>query len=495
MEINLRYLLKQTFWVYIFAYLAAPLAYLIRILYARSFSVEEFGLIYSIMGIIGLISIFNDLGFTETLNYYATRFYEKKQYSKVKGSLIFAFLMQGGTALLLVLTFYFLSPLLAEYYFKTEIAVSTFRWFLLYFLFLNISKPFIQLFMATHNYYYGMFAEFFRTFVILLLSSLILFYPGLKNLDYIGAVWGVGFISLFVLFYYLSKAKFPKIYGVKAELSFGLYKKLFNYAIVVMIGSGAVLLLSRIDIFFLTYFKGLYEVGLYSVALSLGMGIPILIGPAINMIFPLTSKLSVNKDSFKIKEMIKTIYGFGLYLIIPVLIVFVSYPKEIINLLFGVKYVGAYVALIILSFAYFINVLASFNFQIMAGLGLVKKRTKILYFAAFTNIVADLILIPIYGLIGAAIGTLLSILVMFVLGYMLINKRFSLNLNKNRLYKTIVGGVLIFLIVTLLKKIIITNIFIEAAIIGIIVLIVYGGVGYYWKIVDFKRIKELIWRT
>jgi len=89
----------------------------------------------------------------------------------------------------------------------------------------------------------------------------------------------------------------------------------------------------------------------------------------------------------------------------------------------------------------------------------------------------------------------LSILIMFVLGYMLINKRFSLNLNKNRLYKTIVGGVLIFLIVTLLKKILITNIFIEAAIIGIIVLIVYGGVGYYWKIVDFKRIKELIWRT
>ena len=492
MEINIKYLLKQTFWVYLFAYLAAPLAYLIRILYARSFTVEEFGLIYSIIGIIGLISIFNDLGFTETLNYYATRFYEKKQYAKVKGSLVFAFLMQGGTALLLVFCLYFLSPWLAANYFKTAIAVSTFRWFLLYFLFMNISKPFIQLFMATHNYSYANFAEFFRTLIVLLLYSLILFYPRLMNLNYVGAVWGIGFACLLGLFYYLSKKKFPNVYGVKAELSFGLYKKLFKYAVVVMVGLGAMLLLSRIDVFLLTYFKGLYEVGLYSVALSLGMVISTLIGPIMGMIFPLTSKLSVNKDSVKIKEMIKSMYGLGLYLIVPVLIIFVSYPKEIIILLFGVKYVGAYVALIILSFAYFINVLTSFNFQVMAGLGLVKRRTKMLYIAAFTNIVADLILIPIYGLVGAAIGTLLSILVMFILGYGFVSKKFSLNLNKKRLYKTIVGGILVFLIVSVLKKIIITNIFIEAIIIGIVVLVVYGVVGHYWRIVEFKSMVGLI---
>ena len=85
-ELTKKYLLRQGFWIYLFTFLAAPLGYLIRILYARTLSVEEFGLIYSIIGFIALISIFNDLGFSETLNYYATRFYEKKQYAKVKGS-------------------------------------------------------------------------------------------------------------------------------------------------------------------------------------------------------------------------------------------------------------------------------------------------------------------------------------------------------------------------------------------------------------------------
>ena len=65
----------------------------------------------------------------------------------------------------------------------------------------------------------------------------------------------------------------------------------------------------------------------------------------------------------------------------PLLVLFVAYPKEIIILLFGAKYVAAWSALIILSFAYFINVFASFNFQIMAGLGLIKERTKIFYFS------------------------------------------------------------------------------------------------------------------
>ena len=206
----------------------------------------------------------------------------------------------------------------------------------------------------------------------------------------------------------------------------------------------------------------------------------------------INEQLNISKDFFNIKKIINVMYGFGLYLIIPVLIIFVAYPKEIINLLFGVKYVGAYVALIILSFAYFINVLMFFNFQIMAGMGLVKKRTKILYVAAFINIVADLILIPLYGFVGAAIGTLLSILIMFILGYLLIKKKFSLNLDKNRLYKTIASGFLVFIIVSILKKIIITNIFIEAIIIGIIVISVYVWIGHYWGIVDFKETIRLI---
>ena len=40
----------------------------------------------------------------------------------------------------------------------------------------------------------------------------------------------------------------------------------------------------------------------------------------------------------------------------------------------------------------------------------------------------------------------------------------------------------------------ITNIFIEAVIIGVIVLIVYWGIGYYWKIVDFKKLIGLVLR-
>ncbi|MFH1424510.1 MAG: oligosaccharide flippase family protein [archaeon] len=492
MKIDKRYIFKQTFWMYTFAYLAAPLGYLIRVIYARSFAVEEFGLIYSIIGLISLISIFNDFGFTETLNYHATRFYEKKEYSKVKGSLIFAFLMQCSTALILALLFYFLSPYLAEHYFRTEIAVSTFRWFLLYLIFFNISRPIIQIFVATHNYYYGNLAEFLRNVMVLVLSGLMIFYAPLKTTDYVGAVWGISVFSLVALFYFLSKKKFPEIYKSKADLSRGLYRKLFNYAIIVIVGNGAMIFLSTMDVVLLTYLRNLYEVGLYSIALALALVLTTLTGPMVGIVFPLVSKLNVNKDNEGIKKIIGIVYNTGLYLILPALVIFVVYPSEIISLLFGGKYTLAANALIVLSFAYFLNVFGSFNFQMMAGLGLIKERMKIFYISAFVNFVADVVLILSYGMIGAALGTLITMVVLFSLSYHLIARRFAVILNKKAIGKTVASSILIFFIIYFLKGAITTNIFIEIGIILAISGSIYASIGHFWGILDYRELLKMI---
>jgi len=176
-EITKKYIFRQSLWIFLLTALTLPLGYLIKILYVRTFSIEEFGLIFSIIGLITLVSIFNDLGFSETLKYYATRFYEKKQYSKIKESIMFAFLVQGSIAIILSLAFWFLAPIMSKYYFKSPEAIWALRTFLLYFIFLNLSKPLIQLFQATHNYLFYALSEFIRQTVILGLSALILFFP------------------------------------------------------------------------------------------------------------------------------------------------------------------------------------------------------------------------------------------------------------------------------------------------------------------------------
>jgi O-antigen/teichoic acid export membrane protein len=61
---------------------------------SRELSVEDIGLFYSIMGVIGVIATYNDLGLTEALQYYIPHYFIDKEYSKAKTIIVFTRIMQ-----------------------------------------------------------------------------------------------------------------------------------------------------------------------------------------------------------------------------------------------------------------------------------------------------------------------------------------------------------------------------------------------------------------
>jgi O-antigen/teichoic acid export membrane protein len=87
-------LLRNGFRLYFFQFLVAPAGYLIKMMVSRELSVEDIGLFYSIMGLIGIISVYNDLGLTEALQYYLPHYFIDKEYSKAKTIIIFTWLVQ-----------------------------------------------------------------------------------------------------------------------------------------------------------------------------------------------------------------------------------------------------------------------------------------------------------------------------------------------------------------------------------------------------------------
>jgi O-antigen/teichoic acid export membrane protein len=483
-----KYLIRQGFWIYLFTFLAAPLGYLIRILYARTFSVEEFGLIYSIIGFIALISIFNDLGFSETLNYYATRFYEKKQYAKVKGSFIFALLMQGGTAILLGILFWFLSPWLAEHYFRSPLALNVFRAFIMYFFFYNVSMSLIQLLHATHNYLISPLSEFLRQFIILFLSFA-LFYFDILSSKNIGLIWGISYLFLVIIYFILYYKILTNIAKVKTVLSFDLFKKLWSYAIFAIWTTGASIILSRIDVFMITFLLNVEAVGYYTIAFSLASLISILFSPVMSIFFPMSSKLSLtNKGSEKLNHIIRTMYSLGLYIILPVVVVLAMFPSEVINLMFGVKFISSKNTLIILSFGILFGVFNGFNVSIMSGLKMLKEKTYLMFSGIIINTILNFLLIPYLNIEGAAFATLITFFAMMIYSYYLISKRIKVNLNLRLMFKVFLCNVVIILIIYSLKIILNLNMYIEAIIIGLIVMIVYVIIGRFIKIINFKGI-------
>ena len=65
---------RKSLWLYFFTFLAAPIGYFIKIIITSGLSVSDVGLIYSVLSLILLLSVYNDLGLTEALNYYLPRY-------------------------------------------------------------------------------------------------------------------------------------------------------------------------------------------------------------------------------------------------------------------------------------------------------------------------------------------------------------------------------------------------------------------------------------
>lgn len=148
-------LIKKWFWLYIFAYLIAPASYITRMLVSNSLTVEEVWVLYSIVSLITLINVYNDLGLTESLMYFLPISWIKKQYDYAKTSIVIWLVVQISTALLISIGLRFGAPWLSEHYFHHPSATTILRYFCLYFVGINLFQTLQTIYIAfqdTFNY-------------------------------------------------------------------------------------------------------------------------------------------------------------------------------------------------------------------------------------------------------------------------------------------------------------------------------------------------------
>lgn len=143
--------IKKGFWLYLFTFLSAPLGYIIKMTLARDLSVAEFGLFYGIISLITLLSALNDLGGTETLNYFLPKYIIKKEYGKVKYILWLIFKLQIFSSLAIIAIIFAFSDAIATLHFKDIAAVEILQIMSLFFLGNNILHICSALFSATQN--------------------------------------------------------------------------------------------------------------------------------------------------------------------------------------------------------------------------------------------------------------------------------------------------------------------------------------------------------
>lgn len=410
-------LLRNGFRLYFFQFLIAPAGYLLKMMVSRSLSVADVGIFYSIVGFITIISAYNDLWLTEALQYYLPHYFIDKEYRKAKTIIVFTWLVQFASAIIVGWWLYLGADRLATHYFQSGESVLLLKYFALYFLGINLFQVIQSVFTALQHVKSQQVIEIVRLRSTVVLVFVAFHYGTLTLLSYtqrwlVGMAISTGAAMLMIW----SQLKWLFIdYSFKWD--YHLLKKQWVYWLRILLGIWAGTLFGQINQQFALYFFWPEAAGYWTNYLSLFTMVWVITTPLISYLFPLLNELykkgDVEKVTLLYKYLMRWVVAFGI--IGAICGYFLS--EWVAVLLFGEAFRMS--GTLFTHYAPFIFTLPLIGilFQDIASRGMVKQRVYAIVFALIGNTIATIILWRLFGLTGIVYAQLLGNLILVMYGW------------------------------------------------------------------------------
>lgn len=172
--------------------------------------------------------------------------------------------------------------------------------------------------------------------------------------------------------------------------------------------TGMSVVLKRTDVIMLGMFSGTTDAGIYSVAVRIADITLLSFTAVVAIAAPMMSEYFSTRQTDKLRHVVK-LSARGVFCVtaLTAAIIFM-FPIQLMNL-FGSDFSVGYIALIVLTASQLVNSFAGPVGQLLIMTGKSKVVTMILGGNLVLNIALNLILIPIYGMNGAAMATGISL--------------------------------------------------------------------------------------
>jgi O-antigen/teichoic acid export membrane protein len=170
----------------------------------------------------------------------------------------------------------------------------------------------------------------------------------------------------------------------------------------------------QIDLILIKAYRGFAEVGLYQAAYKLLFGFQLL--KVVHMaMFPRLAVLYAEGSNGEYRRLMRTSIVVSLIALIPVGVLVMFFPAEIIGLFFGRHYVSASIALPLLIWSGILSFIAGFFTYTLIISGHQKSWLTLEFLALAVLVVIEVALIPRIGFFGAAIATFSGEVVFLIL--------------------------------------------------------------------------------
>jgi len=383
--------------------------FLTRVVITRFYTPSDYGMfnlywtILSIFAAIGSIGLRN--GIQRNISYYLGKDDKEKVPAIIGWGLAIG--LAGGIIFAIGLFFFsdFIASFFSDdpilgYYFKIA-ALAVPSWV--------ITTAMVSVFRGFERTKERILFQTFGRYTLMLAFAIVVSLLSLPFQNVILSV-SIGIISLSIIFfiYYLKNKK--DVLGIKKAFKWdiSLGKKLLIFSLPLLLVDIMYRVMGWADTMMIGYFLTEDSVGFYNVAKPLSKFISTGLSISLFIYSPIAASLYAKEKIQENKIIYTVITKWICFSTLPIALVFVFYPRWVISFLFGQDYMAAVIPLQILAVTFFINNFMGPNGATLTAYG----KTKFLMYATSSagilNIVLNGLLIPFYGIIGAAVATSIS---------------------------------------------------------------------------------------
>lgn len=211
-----------------------------------------------------------------------------------------------------------------------------------------------------------------------------------------------------------------------ATPDFGEWRDWMGLALPVVLMSGMGLLLNRTDIIMLGSIAGSAEAGIYAIGSRFAELAALGLVAANTVLAPRISELYHSDRRQQLQKILQAAAWFSFGFAVCVAVVLIAVGAFLLAL-FGEGFAGAYMPMLILLAGQAINAMAGSVGHLLILTGRQNEAAAVLFVVVIVNVIGNFVLIPLYGMNGAAIATGASIILWNLLLFVRVARKLRLN--------------------------------------------------------------------
>lgn len=469
------------------------LNFLFKMFAARHFGPEDYGWFTLGLAVVVIGANISGLGMNQSIARFIPFFKERNEQGKLAYTIFFARKLVILASLLVGLVIVICSPFLSQ-------ILHGDKEFALFLMFFSLVIPLEVMFGYSIGILRGMkdmkMMVFFNN---ILLWVLRLAFLGIVVMLQLGIQW---LIVAYLVSYILGICFLWPYIGKNMDFSKEcqnissrsqnkvVRKELVSYSLPLIFSTVTAMFRKRFDVLLVGMFLSASQVGIYNAALPIAALMTVFLFGINRIAMPVASELYGAAGEEEMAYVYKSIAKWSLMVTLPIFFVLFFYPKYIVSCVFGDAYIEAAGALRILSVGFFINAISGSFGEFLQSFNKTMPIFIISITGTFFNLILMVILIPILGVLGAALALTSSLVWMCFLGNCFLYYHKKLLPFSKGYFKTVILGVIIFTLGYCVQIAVMDNVsssYILSAAILMPILLAYAAILYFFAADEFDR--------